>query len=546
METLHIYLRVSSDTQISSGFGIENQKEVGIKLSQKLGMNYQIWNEGSKSSFTDDMELRPQLTHLMSEIEKGSISNLYVYNNDRLSRNENVWGIIRKKLRDNNVTLYVGEGTKYDLSSSMDDFIFGVLSEVTKYDNNIRTERLRRGKLSKIKGGGWKGGPPPFGYQLEKGRLVEEPKESKWVKFIFEEYSDGRSIKDIQTELLRNGVQSRRGNVIFSLGSIRNILNNTHYGGYYTYTDTFVDETVRCEVPSLLPPSLIQKVNERLERSTYTSNHRKVTTLLNGYLYCKHCGYSLGQRINKTQYRSHYFCRTSEKKFKDPNLRNCTPPIGRVRSLLIEDTDSLVWETILKVINESHLFREQIKTEVMDTSTTKQKTKDEITKIKKRMKSNDDSIKKLNEVMNEKIVEFTLNETVDGKSLIQTFEQKKRELEIENQSLMEEINDKQTNTQWVDWVMEFRERINSLQTDQLTVEEKRKFIEPIVDRIYVSTIDQQTHQLEILFKSPIVDDGFEWKDPKNRSKGYHLSDGTFQKLVEFHSEDRRLKKGRRI
>ena len=57
METLHIYLRVSSDSQLEDGFGIENQKEIGIKVSEKLGMNPQIWNEGmffgvSKSYYT--------------------------------------------------------------------------------------------------------------------------------------------------------------------------------------------------------------------------------------------------------------------------------------------------------------------------------------------------------------------------------------------------------------------------------------------------------------------------------------------------------------
>ena len=61
MENLDIYLRVSTEQQIDDGFGIENQKEVGIKVSQKLGMKPIFWNEGSKSSSSDLIEDRPVL-----------------------------------------------------------------------------------------------------------------------------------------------------------------------------------------------------------------------------------------------------------------------------------------------------------------------------------------------------------------------------------------------------------------------------------------------------------------------------------------------------
>ena len=146
MENLHIYLRVSTDTQQTDGFGLENQKEVGLRVCEKLGMNPIIHNEGSKSSSSENIEDRPILNDLMFKINDGEVKNIWVFNNDRLSRNENVWNTIRITLRKNNVTLYVGEGTKYSLENFMDDFIFGVMSEVSKYDNRLRTERLRWGK----------------------------------------------------------------------------------------------------------------------------------------------------------------------------------------------------------------------------------------------------------------------------------------------------------------------------------------------------------------------------------------------------------------
>ena len=191
MENLHLYLRVSSDQQMTDGFGLENQREVGLKVSEKLGMNPIIWNEGSKSSSSENIEERPILNDLMFKINDGEVKNLWVFNNDRLSRNESVWNTIRITLRKNECKLFVGEGTEYQLENMMDDFIFGIMSEVTKYDNRLRTERLRRGKLSKIKKGGWIGGPPPFGYEIDDGTLKPNSYEKRWVRKIYEEYEKG-------------------------------------------------------------------------------------------------------------------------------------------------------------------------------------------------------------------------------------------------------------------------------------------------------------------------------------------------------------------
>jgi DNA invertase Pin-like site-specific DNA recombinase len=53
MKDLHIYLRVSSEIQSSDGFGLENQKDLGLKVSKQKGMNPIIHNEGSQSSHSD-------------------------------------------------------------------------------------------------------------------------------------------------------------------------------------------------------------------------------------------------------------------------------------------------------------------------------------------------------------------------------------------------------------------------------------------------------------------------------------------------------------
>jgi DNA invertase Pin-like site-specific DNA recombinase len=56
------------------------------------------------------------LMNLMRKISEGKIKNVWCFNNDRLSRNENVWFTIRRQFKLNDVTLFVGEGTKLSIA----------------------------------------------------------------------------------------------------------------------------------------------------------------------------------------------------------------------------------------------------------------------------------------------------------------------------------------------------------------------------------------------------------------------------------------------
>ena len=106
---LHIYTRVSTLEQKESGTSLDTQKELGEKLSKQVSKGkFKLWDEGSQSSFKDDLDNRPVLMKLLDQVDKGNIKHLYVFNTDRLSRNQKTWGLIRYKLLQNSVLLYVG------------------------------------------------------------------------------------------------------------------------------------------------------------------------------------------------------------------------------------------------------------------------------------------------------------------------------------------------------------------------------------------------------------------------------------------------------
>ena len=148
------------------------------------------------------------------------------------------------------------------------------------------------------------GGPPPFGYQLVDSKLVPNEDEVPWVKFIFEKYASDMSVDEIRTELMNNGVITRRGKAVWSHGSIDALLKNSHYGGFYNYRDSKSGESIRVNCPKILDASLMKSAKESRERRSYgkgdtkriKNSLKRYTYLLNDLLLCSHCGSRFGNK----------------------------------------------------------------------------------------------------------------------------------------------------------------------------------------------------------------------------------------------------------
>jgi site-specific DNA recombinase len=57
-----------------------------------------------------------------------------------------------------------------------------ILDGMGEFENSIRAERTRLGKLNRAREGFWFSGSPPFGYKILDKKLVLNKDESTWVK----------------------------------------------------------------------------------------------------------------------------------------------------------------------------------------------------------------------------------------------------------------------------------------------------------------------------------------------------------------------------
>jgi|TARA_Y100000031_G_C8220575_1_gene385720 DNA invertase Pin-like site-specific DNA recombinase len=537
-EILHIYTRVSSSIQEEEGTSLETQLEEGKKRAKQLGMKFEVWNEGSESGSKNDLVNRPQLLLLLKKIEDDEVKHLYVWNTDRLSRNLETWGMIRLKLIENDITLHTPTG-KQQLSDIQTNLMIGIMAEFSQYDNLLRTERFRLGKLNKIKKGGWKGGPPPYGYELNKigdlTRLVINDKEGEVVNKIFELYLKKVSKRDIGRHLQNKNVVTRRDRTMWSDATIHNILfNNTHYQGYWNYTDKKSNTTIRVDCPPIVPADVILKVKELGEIRSYSKqntkrvNHSKHEHLLKEFFVCDNCGGDFSASVNRPTQHPYYFCTTKQKNYK----RNVKVECSSKRNLRIETTDELVWNTILNIMTKSNLFKELIKKEQLDNNSIVV-TKTEVRKIKRRLLAVEDLIENIsNSIVNneaDKLIGVRQKKEVDN-----VLKRLDKELLIQRsnrENIIKELSSTENKGKWVDWVVEWGNRIEELKNPDLSIKDKKKFIAAVVDKIIVENTKGREHELTIKFNLPYVNDKLVWNDENKKSKGYFLKNGSRSKLL---------------
>ena len=536
-ETLHIYTRVSTSVQELEGTSIGTQQELGVKKSQELGLKFKIWDEGGQSSNKDDLTNRPVLTRLLEEVNSGDIKHLFVFNTDRLSRNEQTWSFIRLRLVKNDVKLYTSNGF-YNLNNQLDNMMLGILSELSTYDNYLRTERTRLGKFKRIKQGFWMGGPSPFGFNVKDKKLVPNEDESKWVKFIFESYKDGKTIRHIKNELLRNGVLTRRGNSVWTLGSIEKLLTNSHYGGFYFVKDHKTDEVIRVECPSILSSSLVHQVNlikqSRTRQTRISESNQKNFYLLREFLFCSECDSRYSGRIYPTQYRSVYYCPRNERNYVNEQTGKTQKCLNR-RYLKIEETDKLVWNSVVDVMSNSHLFKEEVKNQVLGTNQSYESQLDEIKKTKSKLKKIETEIRDVtNSIVNLETDQILKKRSsTEVRSILENVEKVRQKLESDRDSLTQQIYSLENRTSWIDWINEFGKRINKM--SDFSTEEKSKFLKGVVEKIVVHTVDKQEHLLKINFRLPYVGDTLVRNTSKTTSSKFKVKKGKIGLNVQLET-----------
>ena len=545
-ETLHIYIRCSTDKQIDNS--VERQKKLGLEYSKKMNMKSKLWIDGGKSRF-GGLDKRDKISELITEVQFGDVNHIWVEDWSRLTGE--VEGTLEIEMYVLNGDVKVYEGLRGNMEYRPDNVMersFQYLK--TMMGSQVKKDEIKKSIQTKIdlfQKGYYMKGDPPFGFKLVDRKLVVDNNESKWVKKIFKWYvNDKLSISQIQKNLKLSGVRTKRSKKRdFGVENIRIILTNKNYIGMDSYTDKtkdphrnnqkrypFEDSSrwviYQNKCPRIISDDLFDKVKGLMNKGKTRLTKRDY--LLHGKLHCG-CGQEWVGRWYHKYDRPFYHCKNNERRYyrNTPNRQhlyqeNCNKP-KRINGEMLDD---YVWNNLLRTLRKSSWIKERVKRELLG-------EKYGISSIRKSLNRDMKRVIKEIKVFEKNRVDFIrdryLNKltNMDYEEIITSIDRKIKELKRELDKLenKEILMDKRT--EWIEWLEQHHKNVDDYWTIT-ELRERRRVIDYFIDNITLGYDDiTQQHSINIHYKYPIVRDGLIRKGGKLNwdewGNGYKVKSG---------------------
>ena len=539
---LDCYMRVSSNEQRDEGNSLSVQEDMGKDVSNRLGLTFRPHMEGSRSS---TIHYREVLEELKYKISTGEVKNIWIQDKSRLFR-DLIEGLLFRRdfLEKFKVSLYEGSTpTRIHLDSPEENLQYNILMTFNQYENQQRSHKSQIGKIHKLTTlsptkSVYMGGTSLFGYiNVDKIWTVQKA-ESKWVKYIFDSYENGKSLKEIKNRLDREGVEPRRtGNGLWNLGTLLSMLKNKTFTGIHTIHIKKIDKTFSYKVPKIINVGQFNRVQKRLEKSqNHKDNNKLHFSLLEDFLFCE-CGRRMGSRHKKTTsslgYKvnsRNYYCVSTLRNWKSGDERNC----NNCKSLQMDSLNEYVLGVVKEKVSKSHILKEKFKKEILEDKFHKMKD------IKETEKQYENKIQKLqkeideieNNIVDMEVSKVGMKDTTLIDKIIARYSEVLDDRKTVCEEIEKDIDDLGKDRKWLDWIEKYGE---SLTLKTSTEEKQKDFLTGVLKKITIKSEYgfnrddkniQKGHSVDFYFKLKIVDDELKRTDGGMSPRGYEITEGS--------------------
>jgi DNA invertase Pin-like site-specific DNA recombinase len=307
------YIRVSTDDQLeySPDAQLKAIKDYAKKNDIVLNKEFIFIDEGISGR---KAEKRPEFMRMIAtaKMKPKPFDVILVHKFDRFARSRED-SVVYKSLLKKEAGIRV-----VSISESIEDDKFSVILEamleaMAEYYSLNLSDEVKKGMTEKAGRGEYQT-TPPFGYNMENGKLLINQEEAAIVRFIFEQFASRQmTMRILAIYVNEKGIRSKRGN-IFENRSIDYILNNPVYIGKVRWTptgktrrnfhnpDSIISDSDHEPIISLKLWDEAQEVI-RENKELYPKNIKtttKMETWLKGLAKCGNCGKTL------VQSREHY------------------------------------------------------------------------------------------------------------------------------------------------------------------------------------------------------------------------------------------------
>jgi len=229
------YVRVSSDEQANSGFGLVTQEAAIRAFAASQGYELvDVIADPGVSGATRPGE-RPGFGRILDFAADGVFSVLLVWKFDRLARQIVYAVTAANDLHEKHSVELRSVTEPIDTATPMGRTVFAILAGMAEQERAVITERTFLGRREKATQGGFAGGAAPLGYVRDKkGGLVADEENVETVRRIFAMREEGATLRTIAAALNADQVATQRGGHWWP-ATVRYILDNPKYRGNIEY-----------------------------------------------------------------------------------------------------------------------------------------------------------------------------------------------------------------------------------------------------------------------------------------------------------------------
>lgn len=344
-----VYARVSTDAQAEMGYSIGDQVRTCRAHAEKLSSETIV--EYIDDGYSGEYIERPALDRLRNDLRAKLITNVIVYDPDRLSRNLTNQLIIADDIEKAGANL-IFLTHDYDASPEGKMF-FSIRGAISAFEKAKIRERTMRGKRSKALSGKliFDDGLYGYDYDKEKSMYTINEEEAKNVRTIFDLYTTrGYGVTSLWAEIKAMGLVSRNGKP-FILSTLNKMLCNETYSGtkrsFHTHNKAIgqkkrqlqvrdESEWISITVPAIISQETWDKsVDCRSLNKVTAKRNRKHEYLLSNIIRCMGCGYALhGVNYRRGDKEYPYYVCTAYINNNECAIRKCIPA---------KELDDTVW-----------------------------------------------------------------------------------------------------------------------------------------------------------------------------------------------------------
>lgn len=306
---LAVYCRISGKKGDNKDTSIATQKEEGAKLALSLSLKPVFFVDEGISGTKEEITDRPAFANMLKELNSKKYHGVYTLNQDRIERNSLIWQIFVGVMLTNDCKYYPN-GVLFDLDNPNNRFIATIQSASNALYASLTSQRVKLSIKKRASEGRFRG-QLPYGFTYDdKNRIKKNEEEAKIVRMMYEwslsgigSYTIANKLNEMKVPTKFNKFEGeikridpytkevyhfKKNNVKWRGNVVHDILINPINKGKKKLGEEFYD------VPYIVNEEYWDRAIANLKENKKNVGKKvHYNYLLNGIVFCSHCGRQL-------------------------------------------------------------------------------------------------------------------------------------------------------------------------------------------------------------------------------------------------------------